>query len=347
MAADLLRLSLSPRSITPGHRNLLLRPHCHSLTSLHRHQGVLLPSAGAIRRNRGLVVAKAVDIGAPAGVSSEEKPANSSFLLDVNGMMCGACVSRVKGILSADKRVESAVVNMLTETAAVTLNPEAAGGGSAAEDLAKRLSACGFDAKPRVAGSGVGERVRKWKEMAAKKEAMLEKSTNRVAVAWTLVALCCGSHASHIFHSLGIHVTHGGFWDVLHNSYVKGALALGALMGPGRDLLQDGLRAFVKGSPNMNSLVGFGSIAAFILSAVSLMNPGLDWDASFFDEPVMLLGFVLLGRSLEEGARIKASSDMNELLCFLLMRFALKYLLMTFELETTCWFCLEKPYLWM
>lgn len=28
----------------------------------------------------------------------------------------------------------------------------------------------------------------------------------------------------------------------------------------------------------------------------------------------MLLGFVLLGRSLEEKARIKASSDMNELL---------------------------------
>lgn len=29
---------------------------------------------------------------------------------------------------------------------------------------------------------------------------------------------------------------------------------------------------------------------------------------------VMLLGFVLLGRSLEERARIRASSDMNELL---------------------------------
>lgn len=29
---------------------------------------------------------------------------------------------------------------------------------------------------------------------------------------------------------------------------------------------------------------------------------------------VMLLGFILLGRSLEERARIKASSDMNELL---------------------------------
>lgn len=29
---------------------------------------------------------------------------------------------------------------------------------------------------------------------------------------------------------------------------------------------------------------------------------------------VMLLGFILLGRSLEERARLKASSDMNELL---------------------------------
>lgn len=66
---------------------------------------------------------------------------------------------------------------------------------------------------------------------------------------------------------------------------MKGGLALGALLGPGRDLLVDGLRAFKKGSPNMNSLVGFGSIAAFVISAISLLNPALEWDASFFDEP--------------------------------------------------------------
>ncbi|KAF9619536.1 hypothetical protein IFM89_007284 [Coptis chinensis] len=71
----------------------------------------------------------------------------------------------------------------------------------------------------------------------------------------------------------------GSFFDILHNSYVKGGLALGALLGPGR--------AFGKGSPNMNSLVGFGSIVAFLISRgkVSLLNPGLGWDASFFDEP--------------------------------------------------------------
>lgn len=179
---------------------------------------------------------------------------------------------------------------MLTETAAIKLKTE---GGidedNVAEEFARKLTECGFPAKRRVSGLGVEEKVKKWKESVAKKEALLVESRNRVIFAWTLVALCCGSHATHILHSLGIHVGHGSIFELLHNSYVKGGLALGALLGPGRELLFDGLRAFTKRSPNMNSLVGFGSIAAFIISSISLLNPGLQWDASFFDEPVCLI----------------------------------------------------------
>ncbi|CAN0918413.1 Copper-transporting ATPase PAA2, chloroplastic [Linum grandiflorum] len=263
-----------------------------------------------------------------SSIEAPQRLKDSPLLLDVSGMMCGSCVSRVKSVISSDGRVESVVVNMLTETAAVKLRPEAVEietPVNVADSLAQRLTDCGFESKRRISGMGVAGNVKKWKEMVEKKEEMLINSRNRVVFAWTLVALCCGSHGSHILHSFGIHLAHGSFFDVLHNSYVKGGLATGALLGPGRDLLFDGLLAFKKGSPNMNSLVGFGSIAAFLISAVSLLNPGLQWDASFFDEPflmdgslfsmqVMLLGFVLLGRSLEERARIRASSDMNELL---------------------------------
>ncbi|XVE53835.1 hypothetical protein DITRI_Ditri03aG0033900 [Diplodiscus trichospermus] len=232
-------------------------------------------------------------------------------------MMCGGCVSRVKSVISSEKRVDLVLVNLLTETAAIKLKSELIENesvDSVAESIAQLVTDCGFMAKKRVSGLGIGENVKKLKEMLKKKEELLVKSRNRVAFAWTLVALCCGAHASHILHSLGIHIGHGSFLEVLHNSYVKGGLALVALLGPGRELLVDGLMAFKKGSHNMNSLVGFGSIAAFIISAVSLLNPGLEWDASFFEEPVMFLGFVLMGRSLEEKARIRASSDMNELL---------------------------------
>ncbi|XP_008797345.2 copper-transporting ATPase PAA2, chloroplastic [Phoenix dactylifera] len=319
MATALLRvaLSLNPNpnadpKIHLGSARALRNPvpflHLPPLRRLHRFS-----RPESLR----LIRANAIDIGVPAGEPQQEAAKSSSVLLDVGGMMCGACAARVRSILSADERVESAVVNMLTETAAVRLGPgglEDVDAGRVAEELAGRLTECGFPAKMRRSGLGVGENVRKWREMAERKEELLVRSRNRVAFAWTLVALCCGSHASHILHSLGIHVAHGSLWEILHNSYVKCGTAVVSLLGPGRDLLFDGLRAFAKGSPNMNSLVGFGSIAAFLLSAVSLLNPGLEWEASFFDEPIMLLGFVLLGRSLEERARLKASSDMNDLL---------------------------------
>nr|GLL17267.1 copper-transporting ATPase PAA2, chloroplastic [Ipomoea trifida] len=313
MAANLLRFSLSPnQKLTPSFHYSNVRNF--QFNTLHRRQRRTDPH---LLRNG--VFAKAVEVNPVSTkppVQKQAKPDDSTVLLDVTGMMCGACVSRVKSILSADDRVESAVVNMLTETAAVKLKPTAAAveEGSAAEELAKRLTDCGFPTKKRASGLGIEDKVKKWKEMVAKKEALLVESRNRVAFAWSLVALCCGAHGSHILHSLGIHVGHGSIMELLHNAYLKGGLALGALLGPGRDLLFDGLQAFMKGSPNMNSLVGFGSLAAFAISAVSLLNPELQWDAAFFDEPVMLLGFVLLGRSLEERARLKASSDMNELL---------------------------------
>ncbi|XP_060208597.1 copper-transporting ATPase PAA2, chloroplastic isoform X2 [Lycium barbarum] len=298
MTANLLRFSIS---------------HDHNLTSTFLHQRRRIngnerrrtSSSSQLLLRRNAVFAKA---NTTEQLKKDES--TTTALLDVSGMMCGACVSRVKSILSTDERVDSAVVNMLTETAAVKLKPES---GLTAEELAKRLTECGFPTSKRSSGLGVEAKVNKWKETVKKKEALLVHSRNRVAFASTLVALCCGTHATHIFHSLGIHI-HGPMLDVLHNSYVKAGLAIGALFGPGRDLLFDGLRAFAKGSPNMNSLVGFGSIAAFAISSVSLLNPDLQWGASFFDEPVMLLGFVLLGRSLEERARLKASSDMNELL---------------------------------
>ncbi|KAK9099505.1 hypothetical protein Syun_026550 [Stephania yunnanensis] len=314
MAAELLRLSLYSRPnlcVSSTKSSNLTRSFLLSTTP---------PLRRRLRRRRGDVVrSKAVDVGStpspsPAPAQQASAGPQSSVLLEVGGMMCGACAARVKSILASDDRVESAAVNMLTETAAIRLRSEGLVDTGVGDELARRLTECGFPTKRRESGLGIGENVRKWKEMAERKEAMVRRTRNRVAIAWTLVALCCGSHASHVLHSLGIHVGHGSFWEILHNSYVKGGLAVGALFGPGRELLFDGLRAFAKGSPNMNSLVGFGSVAAFIISAVSLLNPGLEWDATFFDEPVMLLGFVLLGRSLEEKARLRASSDMNELL---------------------------------
>ena len=45
----------------------------------------------------------------------------------------------------------------------------------------------------------------------------------------------------------------------------------------------------------MNSLVGLGAVTSFAAGAVSWLKPDGVLDASFLEEPVMLLAFVLLG----------------------------------------------------
>jgi len=49
----------------------------------------------------------------------------------------------------------------------------------------------------------------------------------------------------------------------------------------------------------MNTLVALGTLTAYI-ALVALLFPQV---GSAFDEPVMLLGFILLGRTLEQQAR--------------------------------------------
>ncbi|MCO5596577.1 hypothetical protein L7F22_050642 [Adiantum nelumboides] len=311
-------------------------PHCVqirlqrcSLPSL-KQKTKNFPSGSVIKsRNsapRSLEIARAVK-AEPLLPNLQEnvKPQGEpiSVVLDVEGMMCGGCVARVRNVLKAQPNVDEVAVNMITETAVVRTSPSSLSSSSAtadvdsvafAESLAARLTDCGFPSKQRMPSHDSSSQS-KIADLTKRREVSIVKSTARVVFAWTLVGLCCGTHATHWLHTLGIHgAAHGSLGSFLHNPAMKCAIALTTLVGPARDILIDGYNAFWKRSPNMNTLVGFGATASFTISAVALANPGLHWDASFFDEPVMLLAFVLLGRALEERARVQASSDMHDLL---------------------------------
>ena len=82
-----------------------------------------------------------------------------------------------------------------------------------------------------------------------------------------------------------------------------------AYAGPGRGIMGDGWEAARRGAPDMNTLVALGASAAFGVSCVAAGLTGLGW-RTFFEEPAMLLGFVLVGRTLEERAKLQASSDL-------------------------------------
>ena len=63
----------------------------------------------------------------------------------------------------------------------------------------------------------------------------------------------------------------------------------------------------------MDSLVALGVSSAYTTSLLSLIFPSTGFPC-FFNEPVMLLGFILIGRFLEERARYQTGSSIGELL---------------------------------
>nr|TKR84737.1 copper-transporting ATPase PAA1, chloroplastic-like [Populus alba] len=235
------------------------------------------------------------------------------IILDVGGMTCGGCASSVKRILESQPQVSSASVNLATETAIVWPVSEAKGVPNwqkqLGEALAKHLTSCGFMSNLREIKNFVNTLYAD--DSSIKKScSLLFFAGHQLAVSCALCAVCLLGHVSHIFaakppwihvfHSVGFHVS----------------LSLFTLLGPGGQLILDGVKSLSKGAPNMNTLVGLGALSSFAVSSLAALIPKLGWKA-FFEEPIMLIAFVLLGRNLDQRAKIKATSDMTGLLSVL------------------------------
>ncbi|KAE8716779.1 Copper-transporting ATPase PAA1 [Hibiscus syriacus] len=231
------------------------------------------------------------------------------IILDVGGMTCGGCAASVKRILENQPQVSSASVNLATETAIVWPVSEAKvvpnWQKEVGEALARQLTNCGFSSNLRDSGHDNFFKV--FERKMDEKRNRLKESGRELAVSWALCAVCLIGHLAHFlgakaswmhaFHSTGFHLS----------------LSLFTLLGPGRQLIFEGMKSLFKGAPNMNTLVGLGALSSFAVSSLAVLIPKLGWKA-FFEEPVMLIAFVLLGRNLEQRAKIKATSDMTGLL---------------------------------
>ncbi|KAL0686996.1 hypothetical protein Bca4012_086673 [Brassica carinata] len=239
-------------------------------------------------------------------------PSSDIIILDVGGMTCGGCSASVKKILESQPQVATASVNLTTETAIVWPVPEAKSvpdwQKTLGEALANHLTNCGFESTPRDL---VTENFFKVFESKTKdKQARLKQSGRELAVSWALCAVCL---VGHVTHFLGVKAP---WLHAVHSTGFHVSLCLLTLLGPGRQLILDGFKSLLNGSPNMNTLVGLGAMSSFSVSSLAALIPKLGWK-TFFEEPVMLIAFVLLGRNLEQRAKIKATSDMTGLLSVL------------------------------
>ncbi|WP_026794855.1 MULTISPECIES: heavy metal translocating P-type ATPase [Planktothrix] len=224
-------------------------------------------------------------------------PPTETIILDVSGMQCAGCVKAVERQLLQQQGVISVSVNLATavarvECAANQINPES---------LAEILTNTGFPTQLRNLTSSATEKL---KELQERHRQDMGKQIQRIVTCGLLLLL---SSIGHLHHFGFAHI------HLLSNIWFHWGLATIALLFPARSIIIDGGRSLLNNAPNMNTLVGLGTLTAYLTSFVALLFPQLGWEC-FFDEPVMLLGFILLGKTLEQHARQRAATAFQSLI---------------------------------
>jgi len=222
-----------------------------------------------------------------------ESVAKETITLDVSGMKCAGCVLAVERQLKQNTGVIAVCVNLATEIATI----ECEIGKVNADMIAQKLTENGFPTQPRYPDSQENPSL---SAMERQRQA-IHQQIRQLIIALVLIIL------SGIGHFVGNKI------PILNNIGFHWGLATIALLIPGREILIDGARGLSRNSPNMNTLVGLGALSAYSASVIAVIFPQLGWEC-FFDEPVMLLGFILLGKTLEQQAKNRASSALYSLI---------------------------------
>lgn len=232
------------------------------------------------------------DIPDLTGLAREGKPGQWAIDLMVDGLHCAACVWLIESMLARDAAVTWARVNMTTRRLALRWS----GAAGDANRLAARIAALGYRVAPfspeAVDAAG-----------AADDRALLR------ALAVT------GFAASNIM-LLSISVWAGAVQDMgpatrglMH--WISALIAAPAVLYGGRPFFRSAFQALAARRVNMDVPI---SLAVLLTLGVSLAETAAGGTHVYFESAVMLLFFLLIGRTLDRRARRKAHDAAAHLL---------------------------------
>lgn len=208
-----------------------------------------------------------------------------SYTLDIGGMTCASCSTRVEKALNRVPGVFDASVNLATEKATVTLAR-----GTSPAALIAAVERAGYTAQlPRSAAAGPVAATRTlpdWWPVAL-----------AIALSLPLVAPMFGSLA-------------GKHWML--PGWLQWLLATPVQFWLGARFYRAGWKALRAGSGNMDLLVAVGTSAAYGLSVYLLLTRG-DPMHLYFEASAVVITLVLLGKWLEARAKRQTTEAIRAL----------------------------------
>ena len=228
-----------------------------------------------------------------------------SLALPVLGMTCAACQHHVESALQQTHGVKSVHVDLMANRASVVFDPQVA----TPEKLVEAIRGAGYDAVlPRAGKPTAGEEA---KEDSSGPE-LRARITLAAGAAAMLLAMPLGAEMGAVDHFLMQLVP---WLYAIPHDLIRWTLLIvtGVLMWwAGGGIYSNAVRGLRHRTTNMNTLVGLGTSVAFIYSAYATIWPASDRQ-TYFDAVLLILGFLLLGKSLEARAKRRALAALNSL----------------------------------
>ncbi|MBW3533756.1 MAG: heavy metal translocating P-type ATPase [Gemmatimonadetes bacterium] len=223
--------------------------------------------------------------------------------LDVRGMHCAACVSRVERALEEVPGVEDAEVGLATESARLTLAP----GGADLAALQEAVASAGYEARLR---ESLEESLEKRdREREREHRELLLRFWVGAVLALPVVVI---GHADMLpFLPPLEHGTMRVLWAL------SGILTVPHIVWVGRRFFVDGWAAFRRHDATMDTLVALGTGSAWLYSTVVVLLPGLFPEGTahpFYEATAVVITLVVLGQALEARARGRTSRALRRLM---------------------------------
>lgn len=215
--------------------------------------------------------------------------------LDVLGMTCAACSTRVEKILNRTDGVSQANVNLTTEQANIAYNPEV----TTSEALIARIQNIGYDAQLKAtAGDKVSQ---KSKELKRKRLKLIISAILSLPLLLTMF----------------VHLFNLPMPAILMNPYFQLTLATIVQFGIGWQFYIGAYKSLRSGSANMDVLVALGTSAAYFYSLFEtikwIVQPQIT-PHLYFETSAVLITLILLGKYLEARAKSQTTNALSTLL---------------------------------
>ena len=235
-------------------------------------------------------------------------------LLDITGMICSACSSRIEKVVNRMQGVEQMSVNLLKNNAHVTFDESVVN----EKAIIARIEKLGFGAK--VHAANVAAPVPQQDTAAQEMEEMRQRLIGSL-----------------IFAGLVFYQHMGRMWGWPLPSFILGQEneLINALLQMlwcipvlfiDRKYFIHGVRNLLSGAPNMDSLIAVGSGASFIYGLYSVFGmayafghnrldllPGFA-DALYFEASAVILALVTVGKFMEARAKSHTSDAIKALM---------------------------------